>query len=346
MLGARRDPQLRRGRAGAPRARLPRPRAQGGLAGRRARQARPLGCSRRARRSPRRPTGSSTPTSRGSCARRGAGLVGRRRRRCSTRRARCSTTPPHAYGHVIVDEAQDLTPMQLRMVARRARDGSLTILGDVAQATGAVAYRSWDEVLPHLPRGDEADGRGAAARLPRAARDHGASRCRCSTTIAPDVAPPISYRTGAAPPTVRRVDEEHLLAEALREAARLAAAGRAARRDRPRRARSATSPPGDLWDGVPLLTPRAGEGARVRPRRRRRAGADRGARAGPARALRRADAADEDARRRARAAAARRALGGNERARRLPDGSSRLGAADLRAASCVAIDASSGSTIV
>ena len=58
---------------------------------------------------------------------------------------------------MIVDEAQDLTPMQLRMVARRARDGALTALGDVAQATGPVRYSSWGELLPHLPRGDEAD---------------------------------------------------------------------------------------------------------------------------------------------------------------------------------------------
>src|SRR5438132_575858 len=43
---------------------------------------------------------------------------------------------PQQYGHVIVDEAQDLTPMQLRMVARRA-SGGFTILGDIAQATGA-----------------------------------------------------------------------------------------------------------------------------------------------------------------------------------------------------------------
>ena len=112
--------------------------------------------------------------------------------------------------------------MQLRMVARRARDGSLTILGDVAQATGAIPYSSWDQVLPAPAARRRRGRRGAAARLPRAARDHGASRCRCSTTIAPGVAPPISYRTGAAPPTIRRVDEEHLLAEAYREAARLA----------------------------------------------------------------------------------------------------------------------------
>src|SRR4029077_11859277 len=70
---------------------------------------------------------------------------------------RLLATPPHSYGHVIVDEAQDLTPMQLRMVARRAQDGSLTILGDVAQATGAITYSSWSDVLPHLPHGDEAE---------------------------------------------------------------------------------------------------------------------------------------------------------------------------------------------
>src|SRR5262249_22127316 len=64
--------------------------------------------------------------------------------------------PPRAYGHVIVDEAQAVPPMQLRMIARRARDGALTILGDVSQATGAVRYSGWNEVLPHLPYGGDA----------------------------------------------------------------------------------------------------------------------------------------------------------------------------------------------
>ena len=41
------------------------------------------------------------------------------------------------YGHVVVDEAQDLSAMALRMVARRAAGASLTVLGDLAQATGA-----------------------------------------------------------------------------------------------------------------------------------------------------------------------------------------------------------------
>jgi len=54
------------------------------------------------------------------------------------------------YGHVIVDEAQDLSAMALRMLARRAHDGSLTVVGDLAQATRAWGQRSWDDVVGHL----------------------------------------------------------------------------------------------------------------------------------------------------------------------------------------------------
>jgi len=51
------------------------------------------------------------------------------------------------YGHVIVDEAQDLTPMQWRMVMRRVRGHSLTIVGDLAQRSAATAGE-WADVLP------------------------------------------------------------------------------------------------------------------------------------------------------------------------------------------------------
>lgn len=56
-----------------------------------------------------------------------------------------------AYGHIVVDEVQDLTPMQLRMVSRRSLNGSMTIVGDIAQATGPLAANSWNDVLQHLP---------------------------------------------------------------------------------------------------------------------------------------------------------------------------------------------------
>ena len=75
--------------------------------------------------------------------------------------------PGRPHGHLIVDEAQDLTPMQLRMLARRSA-GAITILGDIAQAAGPIAYRRWDDLLPYLAPGPGGHGRGAAARLPRA----------------------------------------------------------------------------------------------------------------------------------------------------------------------------------
>ena len=43
-----------------------------------------------------------------------------------------------AFGHIVVDEVQDLSPMQLRMLARRSLSGSMTVVGDIAQATGPV----------------------------------------------------------------------------------------------------------------------------------------------------------------------------------------------------------------
>jgi DNA helicase IV len=58
---------------------------------------------------------------------------------------------PRRYGHVVVDEAQDLSPMALRMVARRSIDGrSFTILGDLAQATAPAAPVDWDVTLAAL----------------------------------------------------------------------------------------------------------------------------------------------------------------------------------------------------
>jgi hypothetical protein len=58
---------------------------------------------------------------------------------------------PRTYGHIVVDEAQDLSPMQLRSVSRRSLSGSITIVGDIGQATGPWAPEGWDEVTAHLP---------------------------------------------------------------------------------------------------------------------------------------------------------------------------------------------------
>ncbi len=165
--------------------------------------------------------------------------------------------PPRTFGHVIVDEAQDLTPMQLRMVARRAR-GGLTILGDVAQATGAVPYRSWSDVLPRLPGGGDADVEELrhAYRVPREIME---LALPLLDTIAPGTEPPISYRTGATPPRVRRVAANELLAEAYREAAVLARLDGLLAVIVPDELLDDAAAD-DLWDGVPLLEPRRAKG--------------------------------------------------------------------------------------
>jgi DNA helicase IV len=168
---------------------------------------------------------------------------------------------PRLYGHVILDEAQDLTPMQLRMVARRASGGSLTLLGDIAQATGPVPYRSWDEVLPHLPEGGPAvvEELRHAYRVPAEIME---LALPLLDRIAPAAARPVAFRTGAAPPRIRRVAEGDLLEEAFREAAALAredgllAVIVPAALEAP-----AVGVGGSAFDdAVPLLTPRRAKG--------------------------------------------------------------------------------------
>jgi DNA helicase IV len=160
-------------------------------------------------------------------------------------------TPPRAFGHVIVDEAQDLTPMQLRMIARRASDGAVTVLGDIAQGTGPVRYASWAEVLPETP----VEELRHAYRVPREIMD---VALPLLDTIAPGSTPPISYRTGAEPPEVRRVEDAHLLAEAYRVAAGLADGLVAL--IVPEQLVDAALGDAHLYDGVPLLTPRQAKG--------------------------------------------------------------------------------------
>jgi DNA helicase IV len=59
-----------------------------------------------------------------------------------------------AFVHVVVDEAQDLSAMQCRAVARRCPIGSVTVLGDLAQATTPWAPGSWPATLEHLGKPD------------------------------------------------------------------------------------------------------------------------------------------------------------------------------------------------
>jgi DNA helicase IV len=61
---------------------------------------------------------------------------------------------PPSYGHVVVDEAQDLSAMQCRALGRRCETGSATVLGDVAQATAPDAVASWPDTLRYLGKPD------------------------------------------------------------------------------------------------------------------------------------------------------------------------------------------------
>ena len=127
---------------------------------------------------------------------------------------------PRSYGHVIVDEAQDLSPMQLLAISRRAVDGSLTILGDVAQATGPVVYRRWEELEPFLPADTELEIEELrhAYRVPAEIMDFALPLL---DEIAPEVEPPVAYRKGGDPPRLVEVAESELLETALREAVAL-----------------------------------------------------------------------------------------------------------------------------
>jgi len=166
---------------------------------------------------------------------------------------------PQVFGHVIVDEAQDLTPMQLRMVARRTRGGSLTVLGDIAQATGPVPYASWAEVMERLPGGEEAE----VAELRHAYRvpaEIMALALPLLPRIAPDAQPPIAFRAGGQPPRVRRVAEGDLVTEALQEASALAREDGLLAVVLPDSLVPELTGASAFEDGVPLLSPRAAKG--------------------------------------------------------------------------------------
>ena len=120
-------------------------------------------------------------------------------------------------GHLVVDEAQDLSAMQLRALGRRCRTGSATVLGDLAQGTTPWSARSWKTVLDHLgqPSGEVTE-LTLGFRVPREVLDFAA---RLLHSVAPDLAPPRSLRPGAGSLSVRReADVTAALPGAVRQA--------------------------------------------------------------------------------------------------------------------------------
>ncbi|WP_428957631.1 HelD family protein [Streptomyces sp. cg35] len=98
----------------------------------------------------------------------------------------------HSLGHVVLDEAQDLSPMQYRAVGRRATTGSVTVLGDLAQGTTPWATRSWHEALAHLGKPDAVvEELTAGFRVPTDVITYAS---RLLPSIAPGLAPVRSVR--------------------------------------------------------------------------------------------------------------------------------------------------------
>jgi DNA helicase IV len=135
------------------------------------------------------------------------------------------------YGHVVVDEAQDLSAMELRAVARRCPSRSMTVLGDLAQATAPGAQGAWEEVVGLLaPSGSGSGAAGVAEasieelelgyRVPAPIID---VANRLLPAYAPGVRPARSVRVEGRPPVVVPCTDADPAALAVEVAARAAA---------------------------------------------------------------------------------------------------------------------------
>ncbi|MFI8200687.1 HelD family protein [Streptomyces sp. NPDC085942] len=108
-----------------------------------------------------------------------------------------------SLGHVVLDEAQDLSPMQYRAVGRRCSTGSATILGDLAQGTTPWSTESWAEALFHLGKADAVvEELTAGFRVPREVIAYAS---RLLPAISPGLAPVESVRESPGSLVVREV---------------------------------------------------------------------------------------------------------------------------------------------
>jgi len=104
------------------------------------------------------------------------------------------------YLHVILDEAQDLSPMECRMIARRAAHASMTIVGDLGQATHPLAVGSWPELVRRLGKRDvHTLDLPTGYRVPQVIADFAAR------ALAPGIEPTRSFRPGGSL-EIRHVD--------------------------------------------------------------------------------------------------------------------------------------------
>ncbi len=124
-----------------------------------------------------------------------------------------------SLAHIVVDEAQDLSPMQCRAIGRRCATGSATVLGDIAQGTTPWATANWPQLLGHLGKPDaELRVLDTGYRVPRQILDFAS---RLLGHIAPDLSPATSVRHDPGALQVRRLPPGRLytaLAETCEQA--------------------------------------------------------------------------------------------------------------------------------
>ncbi|MFG3347153.1 HelD family protein [Streptomyces sp. NPDC048018] len=119
----------------------------------------------------------------------------------------------HSLGHVVVDEAQDLSPMQYRAVGRRCTTGSATVLGDLAQGTTPWATGSWAQALAHLGKPEAVvEELTAGFRVPREVIAYAS---RLLPHMSPGLAPVESVRENPGSLEVRRTEREALDADVV-----------------------------------------------------------------------------------------------------------------------------------
>lgn len=107
------------------------------------------------------------------------------------------------YGHLVVDEAQDLSPMQARALGRRCPSGSMTLLGDLAQSTGVWIRDEWTELTENFATDDvDVLGLSIGYRVPSGVLDLAS---RQLGLIGPGLRAPQSIRVGLGEPVVDRV---------------------------------------------------------------------------------------------------------------------------------------------
>jgi DNA helicase IV len=128
------------------------------------------------------------------------------------------------FRHILVDEAQDLSPMQLRSIRRRSRSGSLTIVGDIAQSTGAWARDSWDDVREALQQEHPttAEELSLGYRVPEQVY---AFAVQLLPYAAPAVVPPRVVRKGPADPDLVKVESSDVAERAVAAARGFAGRG-------------------------------------------------------------------------------------------------------------------------